>query len=375
MTDLGPQLDLVAASYRELFGHDPEGIVAAPGRVNLIGEHTDYNGGLVFPAAIDRYVWIAFSASDEDDWRSDRSDEEWKRYPLAMRQALRDRGIAAPPIRARVSASLPSGKGLSSSAALLVGFGWLWNAVAGYPLSRLAIAQAAQAAEVEYVGVRVGIMDPLASAMGRRGSALFVDVRSLEVVPVALGEDLQIVVADTGVERRLVDGQYNRRRQECEEAARRLGVASLRDVPFDQLDNTIETLPEALARRVRHVVKENERVLRFREALNKGDDQAVQAVMAEAHAGMRDDFEASSAEQDAMTVACRAAKAVGARITGGGFGGACVALVRRSEVASFIPAAGAAYLSMIPSGRPSFLECEPTDGVVMSSNGRYSSGG
>jgi galactokinase len=308
----------------------------APGRVNLIGDHTDYNGGFVLPLAIDlecvvraqpRSDGIVRIASDEfttvvelpADGAAPPQEvvPRWGRLVAGMLSSLARRGRAAVGIDAHVSSTLPVGGGLSSSAALEVAIGLALCDVSGLSLSTVDLAQACQEAEMLATGVPCGIMDQLASLCGRRDSVLLIDCRSLEVEPLPLPPEVAVLVVDSGVPRALADTAYAERRAECETIAKALGVSSLRD-----------TTPAQVAGepRARHVVSENRRVLAFADALRHGDIDALGPLLLESHASLRDDFEVSTPELDSLVEDAVRAGALGARLTGAGFGGSVVVL-------------------------------------------------
>jgi galactokinase len=345
-----PHLRLVChvrSGFRDVFGGDPEVVASAPGRVNLLGEHTDYNHGYVLPTPLPLWTCVGaarlpgrvevYSAAFQED--VSRASEElprghWSDYVVGCVWALRRAGFPVPGARLWVASEVPLGAGLSSSAALEVATLRALREVYGLALENVALARLAQAAEVEYVGVRCGIMDQMTASAGRPGSALFLDTRSLawELVPLPTAYRLQVV--DSGVPRRLAEAGYNQRSWECEEAARLLGVKALRDVGEEELPR-LARLPEPLARRARHVVTENRRVLQGVEALRAGDLQTFGRLMVESHLSLKDDFEVSTPELDRLVEACLRHGAAGARLTGAGFGGAVVALVPEPAVDAF----------------------------------------
>jgi len=354
------------------FGAEPEVIARAPGRVNLIGEHTDYNDGFVLPVAIDRDIRVAArrrpdrtvrllaadfgrrSAFSLDDIRHDPA-ERWSHYERGVALMLQRAGYRLGGFEAAIEGEVPTGAGLSSSAAVEVATGTGLKALFGLDIGPVQLALLCQKAENEFVGVNSGIMDQFISVFGKRGHALFLDCRSLETkqVPVQRsavgdrrsesesGDGVQIVVADTSVKRGLVDSQYNQRRLECEEAVRRLsqwlpGVTALRDVTYEQFQRYAGHLPEVVRRRARHVITEDERVLASVEALAGGDLVTFGRLMDESHTSLRDDYEVSIPQLDVMVEAARAVPGVlGSRMTGAGFGGCTVSLVRAEAVAQF----------------------------------------
>lgn len=326
-------------TFAALFGHEPEAVGAAPGRVNMLGEHTDYNDGFVLPAAIPQTTTIEVarsrtgemmlhSTSDSAHGRivsyrpNDAPPRGFARYIDGCINALRERGIEVPPIAALIRSTVPIGAGLSSSAALEVALLRALRSLLALPLDDVEIARVAQRAESHYVGVRCGIMDQMASSLADSSSMLFLDTRSLERRLVAFPRGTRAIVLHSGVPRSLAASGYNDRRRECEAAARALGVASLRDVA--DLD-AVRTLPAPLDGRARHVITENARVV---EAAGGVAARRFGSLMSASHASLRDDYEVSVPALDALVECLEAQPGVhGARLTGAGFGGACVALV------------------------------------------------
>ncbi len=322
-------------AYVEKFGREPEVVASAPGRINLIGEHTDYNGGFVLPCAIDRRISVAAGRNGEELLHSadfnrtrplHRTDDSWARYPRGVAWALCEAGHDADSFQAALAGDVPRASGLSSSAAIEAATALALDGLFGFGLDKKTLARLCQRAENEYVGVQSGIMDQYASLLCEAGSALLVDCRSLEAETVPLdleGEGLSLVVCDTRVERGLADTGYNERRAACERAAEMLGVEELRDATEDDL----ERLSGEQLSRARHVVTENARVLEAVEALKNGDFDAFGRLMYASHASLRDDYEVSTVELDAFVELAREAGAAGARLTGAGFGGCAIALV------------------------------------------------
>lgn len=334
-------------TFAELFGAPPDVVARAPGRVNLIGEHTDYNDGFVLPAAVplrtavemkrrrDRrvHVWsTAFADVPPVAFDLDvaKAVGDWADYLRATIAILKERGVDCG-VDMRVESNVPLGSGLSSSAALLVAAARALREAFSLTMSDVEIARLAQRAENEFVGAPVGIMDQMACSLADEGSALFIDTRSLLYERVPLPDDAALLVIDSGIHHAHMNGGYRTRREECQRAAQELGVRSLRDVGTDDLER-IGHLPSPLDRRVRHVVTENARVLQAVTALRAGNLPRVGELFALSHASMRDDFEVSTPEIDALVAAAeRVAGVYGARLTGGGFGGSVVALVEPSR--------------------------------------------
>ena len=329
--------------FANLFGRAPTVTASAPGRVNLIGEHTDYNDGFVLPLAVPLRTRIALARRDDDLARvssrerdagavaeylvgQERPRREWLDYVQGISCVLREAGHALGGFEMALESDVPLGSGLASSAALLVAVGRALREAFSLRIDDVTLARLAQRAEVELVGARVGIMDQLCSSLGDEQHALFVDTRSLDVERVPFPAALELAVIGSGVAHSNAAGEYNTRRSECERASELLGVRSLRDVGIDDLGR-IEQLPPPLAGRARHVVTENQRVLDTVTALREGRLNALGPLLAGSHRSMRDDYQVSVAEIDLLVdLAIARSDVVGARLTGGGFGGSIVAL-------------------------------------------------
>ncbi|HYF59705.1 MAG TPA: galactokinase, partial [Burkholderiaceae bacterium] len=340
--------------FEAVFGRAPEATADAPGRVNLLGEHTDYNDGFVLPTAIPQHTTVAVARGPGPGFRLHAAEygetvefdlarppsQHHAQYVYGCLRELADDGAVLPPIDLHVHSTVPIGVGLSSSAALEVATLRALRALLGLAIDDVAIAQLAQRAEIAHAGVQCGIMDQMACSLAGEGSMLFLDTRSLERSVKPLPQGASILVLDSGVPRSLAESGYNARRDECREAARRLGVPSLREA-VDRA--AIEALPEPLRGRARHVVTENARVL---EAAAGVDARRFGELMDASHASLRDDYEVSIPALDALVGLLQAHPDVfGARLTGAGFGGACVALCvpgRETAVASAVLAAYAA---------------------------------
>lgn len=356
----------LAEAFFAKFGARPR-IFRAPGRVNLIGEHTDYNDGFVLPAAIDRATDVAIAPRADQEIRiHSRAFGETRRFALseANPAPLRDwsdyaRGVVVELLRLGVplrgadlmiDSDLPMGAGLSASAAFEVATAFALCSLSGAALDPTALALACQRAENEFVGMRCGVMDQLISSRGVEGSALLIDCRSLEARPTPMPPDVAIVICDTMVQHELAASAYNERREQCETAVALLGrdlpgLRALRDVDASALAKGADILPQASLRRARHVVSENARVLKMVEALAAQDLAACGALMNESHRSLRDDYEVSCAELDLMAALAQSQPgAYGARMTGGGFGGCVVSLVEKDAVADFIAQASRDYL-------------------------------
>ena len=345
----------VRDEFRALTGRSPDVATAAPGRVNLIGEHTDYNDGYVLPLALPLVTRVAAAARDDGRlrlWSLQRPGGRiempvadvapgavngWAAYALGVAWALGQRGITVPGADLVVDGGVPTGAGLSSSAALECAVALALTRLAGADLEPAELAAAAQRAENDVVGVPCGIMDQMASMTCRASTALFLDTRTLEVrhVPLALEEHgLVLLVVDTRAHHSLADGAYADRRRACERAAGALGVRALRDLALEDLDAaSVERLDAVARRRVRHVVTENARVLEVVALLTAGEDPAsIGPLLTASHQSLRDDYEVSSRELDLVVDTALTLGAHGARMTGGGFGGSAVALLAADQV-------------------------------------------
>ncbi|AIE87778.1 galactokinase [Fimbriimonas ginsengisoli] len=348
------------ALFLARFGHEPTLFGIAPGRVNLIGEHTDYNDGFVFPGAIDRGLYIAarvvegkshvVSKQMGDGESFDASSvvpgggmTSWSKYPAGMAWALRSHG-ELPNIEAYIDSDIPIGSGVSSSAAIEMAFGVVWNMFAGLGLTNRELAKLGQVCENQFVGVNSGIMDQMASAMGKEGRAMFLDTRTLDIAYAPVPNGVSVVLCDTKKPRALTDSAYNERRSQCEEASQILGVSKLRDADVADLEGAKPKMSDVVYRRARHVITENERCIQFKEALDAGELEKAGKLMRASHVSLRDDYEVSCRELDEMADAAAAAPGcIGARMTGAGFGGACVALVHDESLEVFRAATLSAY--------------------------------
>ncbi|MEV5550163.1 galactokinase [Streptomyces sp. NPDC052309] len=345
----------VAERFTQLYGSEPEGVWAAPGRVNLIGEHTDYNDGFVMPFALPHTAVAAVSRREDGVLRlhsadtgadvvelrvadlAPQSDKSWTAYPSGVVWALREAGHEVTGADVHLASTVPSGAGLSSSAALEVVIALALNDLFSLGLRGWQLARLCQRAENVYVGAPVGIMDQTAAACCEAGHALFLDTRDLSQrqIPFDLAaEGMRLLVVDTQVKHSHSEGEYGKRRAGCEKGAALLGVDALRDVPYADLDAALERLgdEEEVRRLVRHVVTEDERVERVVALLESGDTRAIGPVLVEGHASLRDDFRISCPELDLVVDTALASGALGARMTGGGFGGSAIVLAEESDV-------------------------------------------
>lgn len=342
------------------FGEAPAVLVRAPGRVNLIGEHTDYNDGFVLPLAIDRGVWIALSprtdrevhASSIDFAESanfkldhlERGGPAWSEYLKGTAWALESSGHRLGGWQGSMSSDVPIGAGLSSSAAVELATARAFAAISGIEWEPGAMALLAQKAENEWVGMNCGIMDQMISAVGLDGHAVLIDCRTLATRAVPVPESMVVVIMDTATRRGLVDSAYNERRAQCEAAAEFFGVPALRDVTIEMFEARSHELDPTTARRARHIITENARTLAAADAMARGEGETLGALMDESHESLRDDFEVSSPALDTMVEIAQAQPGCyGARMTGAGFGGCAVALVDRSQSPVFVANIAADY--------------------------------
>jgi galactokinase len=353
------------------FGGPPDVHASAPGRVNLLGEHTDYNDGFMLPVATPQRTTVALSPSNDGHFYFYSSTLDanvtfapegsappgFGSYIEGCIRLVEAEGIKVPPLRVWVSTDVPVGSGLSSSAALEVATLRALRQLLGFELDDVKLARIAQRAEIEYARVNCGIMDQMASSLADESNMLFIDARTLEHRLAPLPEGAEIIVIDSGIARKLAGSKYNERRAECEEASRKLGVTALRDV---QDPDSVETLPEPLRRRARHVVRENLRVL---EAAGGVSTERFGELMNDSHFSLRDDYEVSIPELDELCELLRAQEGVvGARLTGAGFGGACVALCRAGFAQQAAAAALTEYNSKGRQGRILIPLLSPTAG-------------
>ncbi|MFN2493083.1 MAG: galactokinase [Pyrinomonadaceae bacterium] len=370
--------------FEKLYGK-PARVFSAPGRVNLIGEHTDYNDGFVFPMSIDRRTFVAAAAVDEprvrvrslnfneealfrlDDERSG-SSQGWPAYVEGVYRILLESSELKGADLA-ISSQVPIGAGLSSSAALEMSVGVALLSLSGRPVDLVQLALAGQKAEHVYVRTKSGIMDQLAVAFGQTGHALLIDCRSLQITPVRLKiSDHAIVICNTKVKHELASSAYNERRHECEQGVELLrkglpAIRALRDISVADLDKYKSLLPDTIFRRCRHVVTENERTLLAVEALQQGNTRDLGELMLSSHRSLRDDYEVSCAELDMMVeIAMSHDRVAGARMTGGGFGGCTVNLVQEDAIDSFKQSVAYAYERKTGID-PAIQVVEASDGV------------
>jgi galactokinase len=375
MSDL---ITVVRETFKQKFSTSPTVVVRAPGRVNLIGEHTDYNDGFVMPMAIDRTMYIAlrprkdkkvsvysidFDVWGEFDLEELQKEKGWLEYLKGMAWALQGEGYTLQGWEGVLTGDVPRGSGLSSSAALEMATARAFFEVSNFPWNPAKMALLGQKTENQWVGVNSGIMDQLISAVGEKDHAVLIDCRSLETQSFPLPKDTVVVVMDTSTRRGLVDSAYNERRSQCEEAAKFFGVKALRDVTLSQFEARAKELSELTYKRAKHVISENERTLQAAEAMKKGDAGLLGKLMNASHESLRDDFEVSS---DALNVIVDCALGqdgcYGARMTGAGFGGCAVALVEAGRAEAFVKAVSQGYQSKT-SKEPQIYVCQAMDGA------------
>jgi galactokinase len=381
MTEANPQMRAIDA-YRCHFGCEPDMVFRAPGRVNLIGEHTDYNDGFVLPAAIDRETVVAIGAAEgcvitaiASDFGDDRDSFDigtpiapvaagWANYVRGVAQALLAEGIVLNGAQMTIAGDVPLGSGLSSSASLEVAVGNALVGITEQSIDPTRMAKIAQRAENEFVGCACGIMDQLISTRGQAGHALLIDCRSLDCTPVSIPDGVSIIIAHSGVRHAHADGEYNDRRQQCEAAALHYKVAALRDLTVEQLEAGRNGLDDLSYRRARHVVTENTRTQAAALALKRGNLQRLGELIEQSHASMRDDFEitVSAVDQLAAIMTAPLNGEGGARMTGGGFGGCVIAVAPDARVASVVKAIAEQYRT--PDGLPAeVFVCQPSAGA------------
>jgi len=371
----------VIKAYKDRFGSLPEFLIRAPGRVNLIGEHTDYNDGFVLPMAIDRAVWIAlhsredgrvtvhsFEQAEPTDFSLDDIQHEnghWSEYVKGMAVILQEAGYILAGWQGVLTSDIPIGSGLSSSAALEMAVGCTFSAVSHFPFDRVEMARVGQKNENEWVGANTGIMDQLISTHGQVGHALLIDCRALSMQAIPLPEDTAIVVMDTMTRHSHIDSGYNERRESCERATDIFRVSHLRDVTFEQFQAKASALDDITRRRAKHGITENQRVLDAVRAMNTGDARVVGKQMNASYTSLRDDFEVTNDELDIMAkIAQTQSVCFGARMTGGGFGGCAVALVQADKAEEMASAVASQY-EAATGRKPIIFITGATNGVTL----------
>lgn len=343
----------VTTTFKEEFGEEPQIIVRAPGRVNLIGEHTDYNDGFVMPMALNRALWIALRPTNTpsvkiisldfdtpiefllNDYAKGKSSPA--EYVKGVAWALQEADYDLTGWEGVMKGDVPIGAGLSSSAALELAVARAFNAVSGFDWHPATMARLAQKCENEWVGVNTGIMDQMISASGKDGHALLIDCRSLETEAIPIPQGTAVVVLDTGTRRELVTSAYNERRQQCETAAKHFNVSALRDATIGQFESDKDGLGTVVMRRAKHVITENDRVMQAKTAMIQGNADELGQLLIASHISLRDDFEVSGDALNAIVdIANEHDACYGARMTGGGFAGCAVALVDEARVEQFV---------------------------------------
>jgi galactokinase len=370
--------------FQKLYGQEAR-IFRAPGRVNLIGEHTDYNEGLVMPVATDLYTWVAAAARKDacvhvySQNLRERAEMDlqhlnlqlqghWSAYVLGVAASLRISGAEIGGANLLVEGKVPMGAGLSSSASLEVAAGYALLESSGLSRSSVELAKICQRAENEFAGARCGIMDQMIACCGRANYALMLDCRTLAFRMLPLFSDAQFVVCNSMVKHDHAAGEYNARRADCETAARMLakqlpGVRALRDVSLADLERYAQLLPEVVYRRGRHVISENARVLAARDALERGDPESFGRLMRESHRSLKEDYEVSSTELDLLVaLAGEITGAYGSRMTGGGFGGCTISLVHSGAAEEFQSAMARGY-EQATDRKPEIYMVRAADGV------------
>lgn len=373
----------VIQSFIQSFNYSPQVFIQAPGRVNLIGEHTDYNDGFVLPCAINYLTLVGAAKRDDniirvvavdygneiDEFNLDQeieflADKMWANYIRGVIKFLLARGYHFGGCDISVSGNIPQGTGLSSSASLEVVIGQTIQELYQLDISQQEIALNGQQAENQFVGCNCGIMDQLISACGEQGHALLIDCRSLETSSVIVPKDLVVMIINSNKKRGLVDSEYNTRRLQCEEAARILGIKALRDITEDEFVQKASQLDSIVAKRARHVISENARTLAAAKALTDNNLPLLSQLMQQSHISMRDDFEITVQEIDTLVDIVKAVLADegGVRMTGGGFGGCIVALMKQDKVDSVIEAIDANYHTATGLQAEIYV-CQPSAGA------------
>jgi len=380
------RIEMLLSGFKEHFGAEPEALMRAPGRVNLIGEHTDYNDGFVLPVAIDRDIMVASRSRDDALVRiysldfnaltefslndiSHDSENTWSNYPRGVAHFLKEEGYELRGMEAVVTGNVPLAAGLSSSAAMEVVMAMTFEKISGLEIDPVKMALICQKAENQFVGVNCGIMDQFVSRMGRKDHALLLDCRELEfdLVPLNL-EGVNIVVCNTSVKRGLVDSEYNKRRSECERGVKILddflpGIRALRDVDVDDFQKYHHHLPETTEKRCGYIVRENVRVLESVQAFEEGDLIRFGILMNESHIGLRDEYEVSCPELDAMVeIAWSTDGVIGSRMTGAGFGGCTVTLVAEDSLEDLVSKVNKEYPERTGL-QPEIYICTAEDGA------------
>ncbi len=371
--------DDVVLQFKKIMNSAPMFLIRAPGRVNLIGEHTDYNDGFVLPMAIDKAIWIAlrpridekirvFSLDFNEEAGFDladirKNDPQWLEYVKGTAWILQQEGYKVSGWEGVLAGDIPIGGGLSSSAAMELASARAFSSVANWEWSPKEMAKLCQRAENEWIGMKCGIMDQMICAVGKINHAMLLDCRSLETRLVSLPLNINIVIMDTATRRELVDSAYNERRRQCQAAANYFGVPALRDVDEDVFEKKKSGLDEITRRRAKHIITENKRTLDAADALENNDPEKMGELMKASHASLRDDFEVSRTEVDEIVeIASSQSGCYGARMTGAGFGGCAVALVNKKDTGDFVKTVDREY-RRITKLIPSLYVCSATNGA------------
>lgn len=378
-------LEKLTSDFERRYAEKPALIVKAPGRVNLIGEHTDYNDGFVLPCAIDYSTLVALSPRDDNlvhvvalDYQGEEDSfslsapmvshdtQQWANYIRGVVSELQKRELPLKGANIMVTGNVPQGAGLSSSASLEVGITYAFDQYCQLGLSKQDVALISQAAENNFVGCACGIMDQLISASGQENRAMGIDCRSLALTPVSIPHHLALIKVNSNVKRGLVDSEYNVRRQQCEQAASYFGVSHLRDVSVAQFESSKQGLDPLVAQRAEHVIYENQRTLDAMKALDEGDVETISQLMAQSHASMRDLFEITTPEIDYLveTVDSVIGNRGGVRMTGGGFGGCIIALVPHDMVDAVLKEIELTYQQKTGLKESVYIS-QPVDGVSL----------
>ena len=370
----------VQQAFKELFGDAPDHLIRAPGRVNLIGEHTDYSEGFVMPFALEHAIWIALrprpdqrvvlhsldfgETMDLNLSERQKQGQGWQEYLKGIAWVLQEEGWELTGWEGVITGNVPLGAGLSSSAALEMACLRSFTEVSGILWKPQIVAKLAQRAEVEWVGISCGIMDQLISACGVAGHVHFIDCRNLKIQPVKLPEGIRIIILDTKTRRGLIDSLYNERHSQCLQAAGKLGKSVLRDVNLTELEAQSSNLTPLLYLRARHVISENIRVQQAAEAIFRNDLKYLGQLMQESHISLRDNFEVSNSTLNSMVeCALSAPGCLGARMTGAGFGGCVVAIVKKEQEINFKNIVRNCYRKFFGLD-PEIISCIPSNGVT-----------
>jgi galactokinase len=383
-------MDLIQSTiqyFRDTFGTEPDVVARTPGRVNIIGEHTDYNQGYVLPIAIDRSMVVAAGKRTDDllslttiDMQSSvqvplsriefNTNQQWANYPMGVAKIFLERGYRLGGANVCIRGTIPIGSGLSSSAALEVACAIALAALNDLPLTMSEIIDISHSAESEFVGVQCGIMDQFAVLRAEQNHALFLDCHSMEYSQVPYPKKVQLIVCDTGIRRELTHSAYNERRRECEEAVRIIaqdipGIRSLRGISWSEFQSVEKKIPTHIKKRVRHVLSENQRVLQSVEAMKRNDLAALGELMTESHLSLRDDYDVSCRELDAFVdIAISLEGVYGARMTGAGFGGSAICLIAEDRIDSLIELLRSEYPKRAGRSLVVYL-ASPSDGAIV----------